>query len=56
MKILYDKKKEIEQELNNNNINIPNQIELNQEDNQEDLLMNKKNSDDENNNVFDFGF
>ena len=56
VKILYDKKKEIEQELNNNNINIQDPRELNQEDNQEELLMNKKNSDDENNNVFDFGF
>ena len=56
VKIFYNKKKEIEQELNNNNINIQDQIELNQEDNQEELLMNKKNSDDENNNGFDFGF
>ena len=43
MKILYDKKKEIEQELNNNNINIQDPRELNQEDNQEELLMNKQN-------------
>ena len=59
VKIFYNKKKEIEQELNinnNNNINNQDQIELNQEDNQEELLMNKKNSDDENNNGFDFGF
>ena len=53
VKIFYNKKKEIEQELNNNNINIQDQIELNQEDNQEELLMN---NDDKNNNGFDFGF